>query len=467
MIEDLKPYPEYKDSGLPWLGKVPAHWQVRRIKTVLREIDRRSEVGREPLLSLRLHGGLVDHHALGGKTIPPSALIGYKHIKPGEIVMNRMRAALGLFAAAKSEGLVSPDYAIFHPVADVNLDYAVQLFRTPAMASVFRLESRGLGTGESGFLRLYSDRFGTIPIPLPPPDEQAAIVRFLGWATGQVDRAILAKRKVIALLNEQKQVIAYKALTQALSSAAGVKPSGIPWISSVPKHWEVLALKRVLSKLIDCEHKTAPRVENSEFRVVRTTAVRAGELRWGGTYCTSEAAYGAWTRRGLPEVGDVIFTREAPAGEACLVPSGFNLCLGQRTVLMKPAKEKLDSHFLLHSIYNGPPRIFIALFSQGSTVAHFNMSDIGSLPIFLPPKAEQEEIVRSISIESAKPSANIATLSREVQLLRELRDRLCLEAITGSVDVRSISVSLPRPCSDADATQPDDEADFGEDEVAA
>lgn len=121
MIADLKPYPDYKDSGLSWLGQVPGHWEVRRIKTALREVDRRSSAGMEPLLSLRMQAGLVDRHALGGKPIPPSALIGYKRVLPGEIVINRMRASAGLFAAATSDGLVSPDYAIFRPVSQVNV----------------------------------------------------------------------------------------------------------------------------------------------------------------------------------------------------------------------------------------------------------------------------------------------------------------------------------------------------------
>ena len=122
MIADLKPHAAYKDSGLPWPGQVPQHWEVRRIKTALREIDRRSSEGLEPLLSLRMQAGLVDHHALGGRPIPPSALIGYKRVLPGEIVMNRMRASSGLFAAATSDGLVSPDYAVFRAVGQVNVN---------------------------------------------------------------------------------------------------------------------------------------------------------------------------------------------------------------------------------------------------------------------------------------------------------------------------------------------------------
>ena len=257
MIAGLKPYADYKDSGLPWLGQIPTHWDVLRIKTVLREVDRRSSEGLEPLLSLRMYAGLVDHHALGGKPIPPSALIGYKRVLPGEIVMNRMRASAGLFAAATSDGLVSPDYAIFRPVHQINVAYAVQLFRTPAMAAVFRLESTGLGTGESGFLRLYSDQFGRLAIPTPPLAEQAVIVRFLDWANDRLDRTIRAKRKVVALLTEQKQAIIHRAVTRGLDTTVPLKPSGIQWIGDIPQHWALSpnrAFLRIRKVLVGKRH---------------------------------------------------------------------------------------------------------------------------------------------------------------------------------------------------------------------
>src|SRR5262245_60695793 len=130
-IAELKPYPDQRKSTIPWLPSLPAHWSIRRAKTLFREIDRRTPDGRQPLLSLRMHAGLVDHHASGGKLIPPSALVGYKRVLPGELVMNRMRAAIGLFAGATTEGLVSPDYAVFQVEPIVSLPYAVHLFRTP------------------------------------------------------------------------------------------------------------------------------------------------------------------------------------------------------------------------------------------------------------------------------------------------------------------------------------------------
>src|SRR4029453_15760163 len=122
--------------------------------------------------------------------------------------------------------------------------------------------------------------------------------------------------------------------------------------------------------------------------------------------------------------GDVIFTREAPAGEACVVPSNFELCLGQRTVLMKVRRDRYDPRFLVHMIYAGPPLHRIKLASQGSTVGHFNMDDIAAMTVLAPPLIEQEAIVADITAETREVDHAALVATREVELLREYRTRL-------------------------------------------
>ncbi len=228
-----------------------------------------------------------------------------------------------------------------------------------------------------------------------------------------------------------------------------------------------LALKRVLRRLIDCEHKTAPAVDESELRVVRTTAVRNGIYSRAGTYGTTPAGYRMWTRRGVPEPGDVIFTREAPAGEACVVPAGEPVCLGQRTVLMKLREEDYSAEFLVHMIYGGPPRTRIQLASQGSTVGHFNMDDIGWMRIYKPPLSEQREIVDYLSKATRDIGSAVDRANSEVSLLREYRTRLIADVVTGKLDVREAASRLP---DEAEKLEPPNAADFlteAEDATAA
>ena len=340
MIAGLKPYADYMDSGQQWLGSMPAHWGQLRAKCLFREVDERSITGKEELLSVSHLTGVTPRRLKNVTMFMAESNVGHKVCRSGDLVINTLWAWMGALGVTRHAGIVSPAYGVYRPLdgSAILPAYADHLLRTPLYAAEYQRRSTGVNSSR---LRLYPEQFLRIPVLVPPLAEQAAIVRFLDWANGRLDRTIRAKRKVIALLTEQKQAVIHRAVTRGLDPAVSLKPSGVTWIGSIPEHWEVLSLKRVLRRLIDCEHKTAPLVDQSPYRVVRTTAVRHGVLRMHGTYCTSPIAFDAWTRRGLPEPGDVIFTREAPAGEACIIPEGLNVCLGQRTVLMKPNKQRL------------------------------------------------------------------------------------------------------------------------------
>jgi type I restriction enzyme S subunit len=427
VIDGLKPYTDYKDSGLPWLGQVPAHWEVRRIKTVLREVDRRSSTGRETLLSLRMQAGLVDHHALGGKPIPPSALIGYKRVMPGEIVMNRMRASSGLFAAATTDGLVSPDYAIFRPVNQLNAAYAVHLFRTPAMTAIFRLESTGLGTGESGFLRLYSDQFDRLAVPTPPIAEQTAIVRFLNWANGRLERAIRAKRKVIALLTEQRQAVIRRAVTCGVDPAVPLKTSGIPWLGDIPQHWNVSRVK-------------------SEFFCLNTKRVPLNSVERGRMTLRAYDYYGA--SGVIDKVDDYLFDDEL----LLIAEDGANLVLRNLPIaliargkfwvnnhahILKPKRGNLIYLAHLLETLNFKPWI------SGAAQPKLTKDRLMSVSIAVAPPVEQDTIVLHTERQTRPLSATIDHLEREVGLLREYRVRLATDVVTGKVDVRQAATRLP------------------------
>jgi len=459
VIADLKPYADYKDSGLPWLGQVPAHWRTVRNGSLF---GQRSQTGYAelPILEVSLKTGVqVRSFGQAGRKQIMSDLGKYKRAVKGDLAYNTMRMWQGALGVCPVDGLVSPAYVVARPYPGVDARYFAALFRTGDYMAEIDSASRGIVKDRN---RLYWDQFKQMQSPCPPPDEQVAIMRFLDWVSSRLERAIRAKRKVLALLTEQKQAIIRGAVTRGLDPTVPFKDSRIAWIEPIPKHWEVLSLKRVLSRLIDCEHKTAPLVDQSPYRVVRTTAVRHGALRMRGTYCTSPIAFGAWTRRGKPEPGDVIFTREAPAGEACVVPEGLSVCLGQRTVLMKPNKQRLNSDLLVHMIYAGPPGTAISLATQGSTVGHFNMSDIGALTILLPPKTEQDEIVAAILERTAGLERTITRFEGEINLLREYRTRLVADVVTGKLDVRDAAARLPDDFAPDVAVEPDDETDAAE-----
>jgi type I restriction enzyme S subunit len=222
----LDPNVRLKPSGVEWLGDVPEHWEIRRIKQLFHEVDKRSSTGTEVLLSLRMYRGLVPHSEVSQIPITSNALVGFKRVAPGQIVMNRMRAAIGMFGVVLQSGLVSPDYAVFEPHDAVDPHYFLHLFKTPAARTVFRMESKGLGTGSSGFMRLYTERFGIVRVPLPPLIEQRAIVRGIADETVELERTKERIESEIGLLREYRTRLIADVVTGKLD-VRGVELPGV------------------------------------------------------------------------------------------------------------------------------------------------------------------------------------------------------------------------------------------------
>lgn len=209
----LNPGVSMKDSGIDWIGQIPAHWDVTPLKRLFKERNERTLTGAEILFSLRMVEGLVPHDDVSEKMISDADLIGYKKVYPGQMVMNRMRASIGLFGIADQSGLVSPDYAIFDVHADLFGPFYLNLFKTEQMGTRFRLSSRGLGTGSSGFMRLYTDDFGAISVPVPSRREQQEIVEYIEGLTEKIGVAISLKQSQIDRLKEYKATLINAAVT--------------------------------------------------------------------------------------------------------------------------------------------------------------------------------------------------------------------------------------------------------------
>lgn len=452
MIADLKPYAEYKDSGLPWLGQVPGHWTVRRIKTVLRETDRRSEDGTGTLLSLTRFRGLIPHRDMTDKMHSAKTLAGYKRYRAGQLVMNRMQAWSGMFGAGEIDGLVSPDYAVFDVLGGHAIKLVLERLKMPDMVGQFALESKGIG---SGFNRLYTDRFGPIPISLPPPDEQAAIVRFLDWANGRLERTIRAKRKVIALLNEQKQAIIHRAVTRGLDPSVPLKPSGIPWLGDIPQHWGLSpnrAFLRIRRVLVGERHP--------QFRLLSLT--KRGVIVRDLSEMRGKFSADMGTSQEVRS-GDLVFclfdVPETPRTVGLSQHDG--MITGAYTVMecsdLEMAKFlelfyiAMDDRKLLSPIYSGlrntiPKDRFLG----------------AKTPI--PPKSERAVILAVVQNETASLNQTVSRLEREIELLREYRTRLVADVVTGKLDVRDAAARLP---DEAPLGTIEDDADLNDEDKTA
>ena len=277
---------------------------------------------------------------------------------------------------------------------------------------------------------------------LPPPAEQAAIVRFLDWANGRLERAIRAKRKVIALLTEQMQTIIHRAVTRGLDASVPLKPSGIPWIGDIPQHWEMTKLKHLSPQItVGIVIQPARLYVLRGVPALRSLNISSGSITTDELVHISEEGHLANCKSRLSE-GDVVAVRTGRTGIAVVIPpklDGAN-CID---LLIVRKSQRLLSEYLLMYLRSYGAKEGIAFNSVGAIQAHYNTGTLANLRIPLPSMAEQRQLLVTCHDQLAPIDIAASRLEREMDLLREYRTRLVADVVTGKVDVREAALHLP------------------------
>jgi len=426
-------YPAYKPSGVEWLGEVPEHWASRRLGFFFAE--RREKVSDKDFQALSVtKDGIVPQLDTAAKTDDGD---NRKCVRTGDFVINSRSDRKGSSGLSRLDGSVSLICTVLRPQESVQGGFIHHLLRSVSFQEEFYRFGKGIVAD------LWSTNYSAmsgITLAMPPLEEQESIATFLDHETAKIDALIAEQQRLIELLQEKRQAVISHAVTKGLNPHAPMKDSGVEWLGEIPEHWTGCRFKHCLLGLTDAEHKTCPDYSEGKFMIIRTSNVRDGALIPEVAKYTDVSGYKEWTARCTPKAGDIVFTREAPAGEACIIPEGITACLGQRTVLMHPSSSKVTPEYLVSSIYSGAARTFIQNLSQGSTVSHLNMSEIGNMPLALPPLEEQLHINEYTTDESRKFHELIQQAQTSIKLFQERRSTLISAAVTGQIDVRGYSL---------------------------
>jgi len=385
-------------------------------------------------------------------------LVGYKKYRAGQLVMNRMQDWSGMFGASKKNGLVSPDYAVFDVLGEHYIQFILERIKSPDLVGQFARESKGIG---SGFNRLYTDRFGQIAISLPPPSEQAAIARFLAWATDRLDRAIGAKRRIIALLQEQKQAIIHRAVTRGLDPSVPLKDSGIPWLGEIPEHWEVMKI-RSLAEVYGgmTPSKSAERYWTGDTPWISPRDMKKIEVT-GSIAHISDAAVRETGIAVIPfpavlfVVRGMILARKLP-----VAVTRIPVTLNQDMKGLVP-RVGISAEYLAFIISGAQKEILGLVEEAGHGTKCLRTDSWASFEVPLPARQEQNALCNFLlSANSAIDNAALR-LDSEITLLREYRTRLIADVVTGKLDVREVAAQLPEEIDSSAAF----EDGFGEDDA--
>ena len=434
----LRPYPAYKNSGVEWLGNMPAHWELRRTKTLL---GQRSEKGfpDEPLLAATQAKGVVRKDEYEARTVLAlKDLHLLKLVHVGDFVIS-LRSFQGGVEYARDRGIISPAYTVLYPLEANNHAYLAQLLKSQPYIENLSVYVTGIRQGQN----IDYEKLARSHLPLPPHCEQAAIVRFLDHADRRIRRYIRAKQKLIALLEEQKQAIIHRAITRGLDPNVQLKSSGVEWFPEVPDHWNVLPMRRVIYSAVDGPH-FSPSYLDSGIPFLSARNIRSDGWSLEDAKYISEDDYDAFNRRVKPVRGDVLYTKGGTTGVARVVDLSFPFQVWVHIAVLKVNKNAIDPEFLATALNSTKCYEQSQLFTRGATNQDLGLSRMKGIELPVPPALrEQHAIVGYLRTSLRQALDGVSTTNQEIDLLREYRARMIADIVTGKLDVREAATRLP------------------------
>ncbi len=461
MIADLKPYPAYKDSGVEWLGEVPAHWTVTTLGHI-GQIFKGNGGSKEDEVSSGIpcvrYGDLYTKYEFfirkTGAFVSPEQASAYTPIRYGDVLFAASgetiedigRSAVNLI---ETDACCGGDILVLRPAIEVIPHFLGFVADAPASRHQKACVGRGFTVAH-----IYGSELKRLALPLPPLPEQVAIVRFLDYVDQRIRRSIRARKRRIELLEEYKQALIHEAVTGRIDVRTGkpypaYKDSGVEWLGEVPEHWEVVQLARCIDRIDQGWSPVAAegKIDEIQWVVLTLSAVRRGRFDSGAV---KPIPTGSSIPPGIElSNGDLLITRSNTldrVGDVCIAEG-----VRPRTILcdlvyrLRLRNILIDARFLMELLLSRVGRNQIEQSAQGSsgTMPKISQQRMRSWRIPLPTLVEQQSVAAWLDDNLGTIDTAITATQREITLLNELRTRLISDVVTGKLDVREVAARLP------------------------
>ena len=429
-------YPNYKDSGVDWLGEVPGHWKVLPCRAIVHERTAKNEgAACTEYLSLMANVGVIPYAEKGDVgNKKPEDVSKCKIVTRGDFVINSMNYGIGSYGLSNYDGVCSPVYIVLKPQNDVvESRFAFRIFENRSFQTF--AQSFGNGILEHR-CAINWDILKPIGVGVPPIAEQKAILMFLDRETAKIDALVAEQRRLMELLKEKRQAVISHAVTQGLNPHAPMKLSGIEWLGDVPEHWEVSAIKRYADKITDGAH-VSPETENGVFHFVSTKDVGVDSIDFENCLRTSEQSFDYLVKTGCrPLLGDVLFSKDGTIGRTVVVREDRDFVVASSLIIIRPTASILDSNFLNCLCQSQSITNQVECFVKGAGLPRLSIQNLTKVIGCFPPLDEQKTIAAFLDSELAKFDTLTAEAQRAIDLLQERRTALISAAVTGQIDVR-------------------------------
>lgn len=421
----MKRYQSYKDSGVQWLGEIPEHWEILSLRRFLTLFSKKNHAD-STLLSVTREQGVIVRDVESKEenhNFIPADLSGYKFVQKGDFVINKMKSWQGSYGVSEYEGIVSPAYYTCK-LKGVDGPFFSKAIRSNVYISFFGQYSKGIRVDQWDLSPI---ALKTIPFMLPPLSEQHSIVSYLDDKCAKIDKSIENMEKQIALLQEMKQRVIADAVTRGVDKTVKFKKTNIAWLPEVPEHWEISNLRKFLKIFSEKGHGDKQLLSVTREQGVIVRDVESKEENHN--FIPEDLSGYKFVQR-----GDFVINKM----KSWQGSYGVSLYDGIVSPAYYTCKlDGVDADFFSVAIRSKSYVPFFGQYSKGIRVDQWDLSPISlkTIPFMLPPIEEQRTIVSYINERTAKIETLAKKIEQEIVYLKEYKQRLISDVVTGQVKV--------------------------------
>ncbi|MFH0343488.1 MAG: restriction endonuclease subunit S [Chromatiales bacterium] len=406
------------------LESPPPGWTPARFGDICDRVqDAASPLANGKRLYLGLEHLASGHPTLVGRGKESDVRSGKTEFHKRDVLFGKLRPYLRKSVLVSEDGICSTDILVFRAAEKCIPEFLCLLTHTDQFVGHAKATTSGVQHPRTSWGGLRDLRLHVPPLP-----EQSKIAAVLGVVQGAIEQ----QERLLQLIAELKKTLLHQLFTQGLRG----EPQKQTEIGPVPESWEVMKLRDLCDLIVDCPH-TTPKFQTEGIRVARNFNIRDGRFVAAPAFYTTKEEYQQRIKRAEPLPGDILFSREAPVGEACAIPEGMKLSLGQRIMLLRASEGKLDAQFMVYCFYapNVRPRMLAS--SSGLTVPHLNVADVRDLSVPIPPLCDQQQIATAILTVDTKGECHRKKHAALTALFRTLLHQL----MTAQIRVHDLDLS--------------------------
>ena len=411
-------YDSYKDSGVKWIGETPIHWDVLRMCFVFKPVSIKNTSGEMNLSVYRDYGVIPTHSRNDNHNVISEDTSNYKLVEKGDFVMNKMKCWMGSLGLSDYRGIVSPSYTVMKPLIELNHKYIHYLLRSKLYIPQYKRLSYGVREGQWD---LRFEDFRELPCLIPPLPEQQQIVLFLDDKTEKIDSLTQQKEKKIELLKEKRTSLINHVVTKGLNPKVEMKDTGVEWIGEIPSHWGCFKMKYGVNHISEKSQPNKTDIKISPENVESSTGV-----------CFN--LYSEHESEGMRFIsGDILLNKLRLYLKKILFTEYDGYSLGEMIVLR--TNESLVNKYFYHLLFNQGLIDLLDSQSTGVKLPRVSPDIIMNSEIIYPPIFEQQQIVEYLDEKTEEIDTLIQLEQKKIETLKEYRQSLISEVVTGKIRV--------------------------------